>query len=56
MILLGLPMFTFLLVYVILDSYVKWYIPDKVLRKKFKHQNEFFLTLAYLFPPFHASK
>jgi hypothetical protein len=51
MILLGLPMFTFVLVYFILDFYVKREIPDKVLRKKFKQQNEFYLILAYLFAP-----
>jgi len=48
---LGLPMFTFVLVYLILDSYIKRIIPGKELRKKFKHQNEFYLTLAYLFAP-----
>jgi hypothetical protein len=51
MILLGFPMFTFVLVYFILDFYVKREIPDKVLRKKFKQQNEFYLILAYLFAP-----
>lgn len=50
-ILIGLPLFTFLLVYIILDNYIKRIIPDKELRKKFKYQNEFFLTLAYLFAP-----
>lgn len=51
MILLGLPMFTFVLVYFILDFYVKREIPDKELRKNFKQQNEFYLILAYLFAP-----
>jgi hypothetical protein len=32
-------------------SYIKRIIPDKELRKKFKHQYEFYLTLAYLFAP-----
>ena len=50
-ILIGLPLFTFLLVYIILDSYIKRIIPGKELRKKFKHQNEFYLTLAYVFAP-----
>ncbi|WP_372947244.1 hypothetical protein [Mariniphaga sp.] len=51
MILLGLPMFIFVLVYFILDFYVKREIPNKELRKKFKQQNEFYLILAYLFAP-----
>lgn len=44
-------MLTFLLVYVMLDIYIKRIIPDKELRKKFKHQYEFYLTLAYFFAP-----
>jgi hypothetical protein len=51
MILLGLPMFTFILVYFVLDFYLKREIPDKELRKKFKRQNEFYLIPAYFFAP-----
>ena len=51
MILLGLPMFTFVLVYFILNFYVNREIPNKDLRKEFKQQNEFYLILAYLFAP-----
>src|SRR5690554_668578 len=51
-ILTGLPMLTFLLVYFILNYYIKRMIPDKKLRKKFKSRNEFIIALAYFFMPF----
>lgn len=50
-ILLGLPMLTFLLLYFILNSHIKRTIPNRVLRKKFKNQNEFIIALAFLFIP-----
>jgi len=44
-------MLTFLLVYFVLNFYIKQIIPDKKLRKEFKSQNEFIIALAYFFIP-----
>ncbi len=51
MIQLGLPMLTFVMACIVMNSYIQWMIPHKESRKKFKHQNEFYITLAYVFAP-----
>ena len=51
MIQLWVPLLTFLLVCIVLNNYIRWILPEKNVRMKFKAEKEFYLVLAYFLVP-----